>query len=73
MFKSVQWGPKKKPLTPSPVGHIGNNRGIKGPRAGGKKTKKKKQKKPDDVNKKPNIPLFHIGTRFSFEGGCEAS
>lgn len=66
-------GVQKKPLTASPVGHIGNNRGIKGPRAGGKKKKKKQKKKPDDVNKKPNIPLFHIGSRFSFEGGCEES
>lgn len=30
-------GVQKKPLRPFPVGHVANNGGIKGPRAGGKK------------------------------------
>lgn len=41
-----------------PVGHVSNNRGIKGPCTG---------KKPHDMNKKPNIPLFHRGTWFSLK------
>lgn len=41
-----------------PVGHVSNKRGINGPCSG---------KKPLDLNKKPNIPLFHIGTWFSLK------
>lgn len=67
-------GSKKKSLLRLPqLGTLVTIEVLKGPRAGGKKAKKKQKKKPSDVNKKPNIPLFHIGTRFSFEGGCEAS
>lgn len=49
----------KKPLTPSQLGTSVTIEVLKDPATA--------KKKHSDMNKKPNIPLFHIGTWFSLK------
>lgn len=57
MFKSVQWSPKK-PFWPSQQGFSVTIEELKIPALA---------KMPHEMNKEPNIPLFHIGTCFSLK------
>lgn len=68
VFKSVQWGPKKSLLGLSQLGTSPTIEVLKDP---ARVEKKKKKTTPDDVHKKPNIPLFHIGTWFSLKAAVK--